>query len=153
MTDDDLMALCAWSEAAGEPFEGKVAVLCVVRNRMARRYQSDGTVVGTVLHPNAFSGFSFDMVDGKYTRVAHTPEEIAARAENMRIRAMAQPIWPDCLKAVEDSADGSGFVGSEEFQKLTPDTLLYVNAGLASPAWATPAKFVCQIARHSFYSD
>jgi spore germination cell wall hydrolase CwlJ-like protein len=153
MTDDDLLALCAWSEAAGEPFEGKVAVLRVVRNRMALHYQSDGTVAGTVLHPAAFSGFSYDMVDGVYTKVAHTPEEVAARAENMRIHAMAQPVWADCQKAVEDSVPDSGFVGGPQFEKLTPATVLYCNPAISSPPWATPDNFVCQIFHHSFYED
>jgi spore germination cell wall hydrolase CwlJ-like protein len=151
MTDDDLMALCAWSEAANQPYEGKVAVLRVVRYRMALHYQSDGTVIGTVEHPAAFSGFSYDMVDGVYTKVAFTAAQIAARAENMRIRAMTQSIWDDCQRAVIDSEPDSGFVGGPEFQKLTPETVLYCNRHISSPPWATDDKLVAVIFDHTFY--
>jgi len=58
ISDDALAAVTIYQEAAGESFEGKVAVAEVIRNRMAFRYQSDGTVAGTVLHPFAFSGWN-----------------------------------------------------------------------------------------------
>ena len=47
--------LTIFGEARGEPFEGQVAVANVIRNRTRLKYQSDGTIEGTVLHPLAFS--------------------------------------------------------------------------------------------------
>lgn len=147
------MALAIWGEAANQPQEGRVAVGVVIRNRMRLHYQSDGTMIGTVEHPMAFSEFTDDWVNGEYKRVAFTADEIAARAENMRIRAIAQPVWADCQQAVFDSAPDSGFVGAPEFQKLTPDTVLYLNPSIVNPlpAWAVPEKQVAVIYSHTFY--
>lgn len=48
---------CLVGEAAGEGRPGMVAVAEVIRNRMERKYSSDGTVAGTVLRPKQFSCF------------------------------------------------------------------------------------------------
>lgn len=56
--DDSWAILTIYGEAAGEPMEGKLAVAHVIRNRMRFKYQSDGTVVGTVLKPFQFSMWS-----------------------------------------------------------------------------------------------
>lgn len=50
-SDEALAALTVYLEARGESFAGKLAVAAVIRNRMERRYQSDGTIAGTVLRP------------------------------------------------------------------------------------------------------
>jgi len=47
--------LTVYGEARGQSARGKQAVANVIRNRMARRYASDGTVVGTVLRAAQFS--------------------------------------------------------------------------------------------------
>lgn len=152
MTGDELAALCIFSEAQGEMHDGQVAVGRVIRNRMALRYQSDGTVSGTVLHPSAFSGFNHDFVDGKYVLVAHTPEQIADRAADMLTKAKKSNAFAGCVKAWADSATDSGYIGAPALQMLGPHAVLYDNLALARPAWATPDKFVCQIGHHSFYN-
>ena len=53
-----LAAVTIWQEARGEPIEGKIAVAQVIRNRMNRKFHSDGTVAGTVLKPYQFSGWN-----------------------------------------------------------------------------------------------
>ena len=153
MTDDDLAALCVWEEAQGEPYEGKVAVGRVIRNRMAAHYASDGTVSGTVLHKWAFSGFWAHMDHGAYRQFAFDQDQATAGAETELAIAKASPTWADCQKAWIDSAPGSGFMGGPQFRKLTPDTVLYVNPLVAHPAWATADRFVCAVYRHSFYRD
>lgn len=35
LTDTDVLAATLWGEARGEPIEGKIAVACVIRNRLA----------------------------------------------------------------------------------------------------------------------
>jgi spore germination cell wall hydrolase CwlJ-like protein len=153
MTDEDLFATCIWSEARGEPYDGKVAVGRVIRNRMARHYQSDGTVQGTILHPLAFSGFWFNFVDGQYERVAHTLTDALALASNMLNLAQKSNTLADCVKSVADSDWSSGYVGGSDFQKLTHDAVLYENPKISSPNWATQSNFVCTIGAHNFYRD
>lgn len=45
-------------EAALEPFQGKVMVAEVIRDRAESGFNSDGTIVGTVLKPFQFSGWN-----------------------------------------------------------------------------------------------
>lgn len=153
MTDDDLLALCVWDEAAGEPYEGKVAVARVLLNRMAARFESDGTVAGTVLAKDQFSGFWFAMSAGKYTRVCWTPEEAHARAESYLWMATRQAIWADCARAAADAAKGVAFAGGPEWAKLAaqPRALMYANMSICSPGWATADKLVARIFHHTFY--
>lgn len=45
-------------EAASEPLEGQVAVAEVIRDRTENKYNSDGTIVSTILTPYQFSGWN-----------------------------------------------------------------------------------------------
>ena len=152
MTDDELMATCIADEAAGQPYEGKVAVGRVIRNRMALGYASDGTVAGTILRRFQFSGFWFAMQAGRYVEIAFDPAAAAAQAQTLYNEFSTQPIWADCQRAVADSAPGSGFAGGPRFRQLTGRTVLYFNPAIcAAPAWATPDKLDAVIFQHSFY--
>jgi spore germination cell wall hydrolase CwlJ-like protein len=153
MDDATLLALCVWDEAAGEMHEGKVAVAKVVYNRMALHYQSDGTVQGTVLAPNQFSGFWFSMFNGRYVRDCWTLPEALAKAARMLNEASQQAIWPDCQLAAEQAS--TGFQGGPEWQKLEaePKTVLYANLAISNPAWAMPENKVATIGHHTFFKD
>ena len=63
--DADLLALCVWTEAQGEPADGMAAVAQVVLHRMHLRYASDGAIPGTTLQGRV-SAFGFDFVHGAY---------------------------------------------------------------------------------------
>jgi spore germination cell wall hydrolase CwlJ-like protein len=156
MTDEDLLATCVADEAGGEEYEGKVAVAIVLANRQALHYQSDGTVQGTVLKKDQFSGFWFDMVDGVYTRVCSTLEEAQARAEEKFQRYSAQSNWTDCQRAVEDAAawrlqEEMSFAPGPAFAGLSPETVLYCNPDISSPNWAIPEKQDAVIFAHTFF--
>ena len=59
MDADNLLAVATlWQEARGCQTDAQLAVAHVIRNRMARKYSSDGTVAGTVLAPWQFSGWN-----------------------------------------------------------------------------------------------
>ena len=59
--DDDALAIATiWQEAEGEPYDAKVAVGEVIRERMRRKYNSDGTIAGTVGRRFQFSAFNDD---------------------------------------------------------------------------------------------
>lgn len=92
---DDALAVCViWQEARGESYAGKVGVAEVIRNRMERKYMSDGTVVGTVLHKRQFSG----MNDGDPNRIPSFKLEDTS------------PGVEDCKKAWEEAKQGSNTV-------------------------------------------
>lgn len=162
MTDDELAATCLADEARGEPYEGLVAVGVVIRNRMARKYQSNGDVQSTVLGkgpPAApYSGFWYDMVGGKYVRVCETMADAEARAAAKFTTYSAQSIWGDCQRAWLDSeawlaGDVVSFEPGPEFQKLNESAVLYLNPAISSASWATPDKLICTIFSHQFFRD
>lgn len=157
MDDKTLLALCIWTEASGEPHEGKVAVGIVVWNRIKAHYASDGTMAGTVLRKDQFSAFYFDMIDGRYTRVCATPAAAADRAEALLLRAARDDVWGDCITAADEATTRAfGFVPGPQMQKLLaqPRAFLYLNPKIASPQpWATPEAEVATIYNHTFYRD
>jgi spore germination cell wall hydrolase CwlJ-like protein len=153
MGDLDLFALCIWTEARNQPYEGMVAVSRVIYNRMAQHYESDGTIPETILAYDQFSAFYFDFVDGKYARVCDTYQAAYIRAQSMLTAAQTSAQWDDCQKAVTDGAVGSTFTWGPEGQKLNvePRALMYVNLEVSRPAWATSEAYICKIYDHSFY--
>lgn len=56
--DETWAVMTLVAEASGEPYEAQLAVAEVIRNRTATRYNSDGTVIGTVLAAAQFSCWS-----------------------------------------------------------------------------------------------
>jgi spore germination cell wall hydrolase CwlJ-like protein len=153
MTDDELLALCIWTEARGEPAEGKAAVARVIFNRMAAGYFSDGTVAGTVLRYDQFSAFWFDMVGGRYTRAASSAGEARGRAVALLPGAMASASWAACVQACADGAIGSAYAWGPQGQRLAaePRALLYCDLAVSHPIWATPQARVAAIFNHTFF--
>lgn len=153
MTDDDLIALCAFSEANLEPDDGMAAVVRVIINRAKDLFQSDGSVPGTIFHGNgtAFSWAAFQMTGGHYGRVANGPAEIAARAD--KLLAQAQDYRAAWARAQRISqAVVAGTYHGPDYDRLTDAVVLYANLGLVRPPWATPDKLVARIGHHSFYA-
>lgn len=148
MDDATLLALCIFSEAAGEPVPGKQAVAQVVMNRMRDHYESDGTITGTVLHPNQFSGFWFDFIAGHYTRVCWTPQDAEHHAQTMLLKAQRQAVWDTCIDIAEGVLDGS--IGPAKSLDLA---VLYLNPAIVPklPAWASPDKELAAVGHHTFY--
>lgn len=155
IADTDLFATCIWTEANGQPYEGKVAVARVIYNRMAARYGSDGTIAGTVLRYDQFSAFYFAFERGRYSRICDTEEEAAAQAQRLLATARASALWDDCVRAIGDGRVGSGFAWGPEGQKIDgePRTLLYANLDISQPYWASPECLVAKVYAHSFFRD
>lgn len=126
--DEVWAALNIWMEARGEPYEGQLAVAEVMQTRMRRKYQSDGTVIGTVLRPYQFSGWN-----------TKDPNRLrAAQLEDTDGRyAMCRQAWRDVLAGTS----------------VVPDAVLYYNpAGVTlPPVWSIPANFVTIIGAHHFF--
>lgn len=127
--EDKLAILTIAQEALAEPFEGKLAVAEVIRNRMKQKYMSDGTVEGTVLRAWQFSGWNND--------------------DPVRIKAMRwdddMPAIQECIKAWFDAKQGSNTVNG---------ALLYYNPAMVkTPKWARAehATEVAEVGAHVFF--
>lgn len=132
VSDRVLAVLTIRQEAAGEPYEGKLAVAAVIRERMKRRYASDGTVAGTVLRRYQFSGWW----DGSLERDLTADDQ--------------EPAVRDCERAWLEAGLGTNPV---------PGAVLYCNRELVLsrlghlPSWAKPEAEVATIGLHTFYRD
>lgn len=149
--DINLFAVCIYDEARGEIDDGKFAVGRVLLNRAKLHFFSDGTVTGTVLRKDQFSGFWFQMVNGRYTRVCSTLDQAQALATKKIAAAANDPQhWQSCLSVAHQMLE-SCYTGDAIYRQLTDNTVLYANLAICSPNWATPDKFVCKIGHHSFF--
>lgn len=154
MDDRTIRALCVWSEAAGELAEGRRAVALVIEYRIKAKYESDGTAGGTVLAYDQFSGFWFAMFNQQYRRVCWTLADAQKRADQLLRLAMNEPIWADCLKAVDEvDSRAWSFAPGPQFDALLahPRTFMYANLAISSPAWAFTYPQVAKIGHHTFF--
>lgn len=144
ISDDALAVVTIFQEAAGEPWDGKVAVAEVIRNRMKDKYMSDGTVSGTVLRAYQFSGWN--------------TEAGTVRLKSLRIDA-DDPVVLDCRKAWSAAQQQSNLAKGAVLY-LNPQAVLTRTGRL--PAWAaTPhdpltldaTRVVATIGRHVFLVD
>jgi hypothetical protein len=146
----DLLALCVWSEARGEIDDGKAAVARVVLNRTKLKYQSDGTLEGTILHPAAFSWTQYDYVDGHYVKVAFTPEEQADRVRACFAEAQKSPAWQVCRFI--SGRVLSGAYDTPLYRTLTDAVVLYyAPSACKAPDWAKADNLVTTVGRQWFF--
>ena len=124
-TSDALAALTIHYEAAGESFAGKLAVAAVIRNRMKLKYQSDGTVKGTVLKARQFQPWS---TRNPY----HIPLDL--KKKSMRDSLLAWRLVQDGRNVV----DGAVHFYNPKFVR--------------TPYWAKVSQRVSTIGGHEFYS-
>jgi cell wall hydrolase len=121
---EDLAALTIYLEARGESFAGKMAVAAVIRNRMNMKYQSDGTVKGTVLKRKQFQPWNHQQ-----------PHQVLAKFNKQRMK--------DSLLAWRLVQDGRNIVDG---------ALLFYNPRIArTPRWAKVGQKVATIGEHEFY--
>ena len=113
-------------EAASEPYMGQVAVGNVIRNRMARKYSSDGTIIGTVLRPKQFSMWD----------------------DRARIYAARIELDSDVYMAAVDAWNYS------KYTDPTKGAVLY-HTGAVHPRWADApsVSLARKIGAHLFYHD
>jgi len=122
--DDILAALTIYLEARGESFAGKMAVAAVIRNRMSHKYQSDGTVKGTVLRAKQFEPW-----------IRRTPEDLTFNPNNRKMQ--------ESLLAWNLVQDGRNVVDG---------AVLFYNPQLVrTPKWARVYQKVAKIGGHAFF--
>lgn len=112
-------------EARGEPYAGKVAVAEVIRNRMANRYFSDGTVAGTVLKAMQFSCWN-----------AHDPNRVViAQLDDSDLSVR------ECISAWNEA---------EGVSLIAEGAMHYYNPSAVTPTWISQATFSKRIGNHVF---
>lgn len=138
IADDTLAILTIAQEALLEPYDGKLAVAEVIRNRMQQKYMSDGTVEGTVLKPYQFSGWN--------------------QGDPVRIKAMryddSDPKIQECIRAWEEAKTGSQTVGASVLY-YNPDYRMPDGSLIKTPKWALPGygKEVARAGSHVFFVE
>ena len=119
-------------EASSEPFEGKVAVAEVIRNRTKTNFFSDGTVYSTVLWPYQFSGWNTK--DPNRIRVAKMD--------------LTHPMMIECIQAYEEAfvRNSNIVAGANLYHAVTMKDY---------PPWTADLKVsrVKQVGRHIFYKE
>lgn len=138
--DRILAAITIWQESRGEPFDGKIAVAEVIRNRTRAGYMSDGSVAGTCLRAFQFSGWN--------------PTD-PNRVPSVKIDD-SDPIVGQCLEAWDRAEAGSDLVGGA-VHYLNVDLVLRTLGRL--PEWAAEPsdprkvkslKVTAVVGRHTF---
>lgn len=162
LTDEQLLALNILQEAGAEITDGQAAIARIVKNRMMRKYSSDGTVAGTILAKDQFSwayfGFeamhtgtdTHDHAHQEYVRLCWTPAEAANHA--LDLYDMTPPSdLKECALIAKKVMEG--VYSGPFYNMLTNDAVLYLNPRILTkqPNWAIPTTFVCAIGRHNFY--
>lgn len=135
ISDDILGAITVWTEAEGEPYQGKLAVSEVIRRRARTRYMSDGTIAGTVALRYQFSALNDD------------------KGDNARLIAALKIDGSDL--AVNDCMRAWAATGALGYQEVVPDAVVFFNPATATtpPRCAVGKNFVKSIGRHVFYRD
>jgi len=118
ISDDALATMLIWQESRGEPYLGKLGVAEVLRNRTQQKYMSDGTVTGTALFKNQFSGMN-----------AGDPNRIPSfRLDDI------MPTVQECQRAWKEACEGSNVVlGAVHYLNVKLTKIL---RGGTLPLWA-----------------
>lgn len=121
--EEGLAVATLWQEARGEDNEARACVAHVIRNRMAKKYTSDGTIVGTVLVPWQFSGW----MDAALTR-----ESLQYAAHDV-YGLLA--IWNETATSPDP----------------TMGAVLYYSPGIPTPDWVANCDLTLEVPGFRFY--
>lgn len=140
LDDHQIFYLTLWAESRGEPFEGILAVACVIRNRVKRRKQSYRQVC---LAPWQFSAWNKGQ-DRNHSRLMDAAEAVAlgelgpATSVAGECRTIATHVIADRFRDRSHGADH-----------------YYAPASMRSkgrvPPWAEGRESVCTVGRHVFF--
>jgi N-acetylmuramoyl-L-alanine amidase len=125
-----MTALCCWREARGESFNAKIAQVCVVRNRLYRKWGGCASALEIVTKPWQFSA----MTAPGDSNLVKWPKP-------------SDPYWLDSLKVAE-------YVLVEYAPDPTGGAVFYHDVSIEGPpaAWGN-VKLTEQIGKLKFYKD
>lgn len=131
-SDEALAVSTIWQEARGEPFLGKLAVAQVIRNRVLLKYNSNGTVAGTVLAPYQFSGWNTKDPNRVISALIDTDDPIVGACRTAWLIALQTGV-------------------ADKF----PAVLFHASTMSEYPEWSKSpnVKKIAEIGNHIFYTD
>jgi spore germination cell wall hydrolase CwlJ-like protein len=130
LKDNELMALCIFGEARGEPYAGKCAVGHVILNRVKRKSWYGKTIKGVILKPYQFSCFL--KADPNYLKLV----ELASSPDK---------IDDECLDIATGVIDG--------IIDNPVDGATHYHTVNIRPAWKDAMEYVTTIGHHLFYKE
>lgn len=139
LSDRDVLALTIWAEARGESLEGRVAVACVVRNRMALRRQ---TVRDVCLAPAQFSCWATAGGAANYRALMAVVDAIVGG------RVVPDQLVRECQWVADGILSGACRDISRGADHYLTTTLL---SSTAKPRWVTSMTWTATIGAHAFY--
>ena len=174
-SDADWLAICLYTEAAGESDDGKAAVAQVIKNRMANNFRENflnpawrGQIKQHVL---AYAAFSYFWSANGRTRDIRAPAEgskgarsqieVASgawwrRAEQRGLARMSQvkntPVYNRCKEIAQQVLAGT-YRGGNDFNTLRSNRGCnwYVNLKHARPGWLNNLRRLVAVGNHTFY--
>ena len=127
--DLDILARTIFGEGRGELYGGKVAIGCVIMNRVKARSYFGDTVVEVCLKPNQFSCWN-----------ANDPNR-----EKVEAASIDKDVFLECLDVAKRTLAG-------EFEDLTFGSRHY-HTLQAAPYWSKGKTPIIQIGNHRFFNN
>lgn len=139
MTDADYAVLTVMGEASGEPVEGRLAVACVIRNRL-HSGRWGGTYESVCLADRQFSCWSPAGGDANYRRV------IALRSKVFRGEVIEDPVFAETRWVVD------GVMRGIVIDRVKAATHYFAASEPEVPKWAKGQVPVARVGGHIFFS-
>ena len=160
--DIDWLTTCMIDEAGGESTaDAWAAVAQVIANRLSSGQSTGtvnsawhGTLKGIILANGQFSGFWFDFIGGRYTRVISSNDwsGVETRGKQKMARYRQRSQWAT-FKAVGQQVIASSYGGGPAWRLVkSRRSLMYCNTDISHPAWATPARYISKVEHHTFFT-
>lgn len=135
LSDAQIVALTLWGEARGEPVEGRIAVACVIRNRVREPGWWGDSYMSVCLAKQQFSCWNAD--DPNYSK-------LMALSNHMLRGESVDAILDECLWVAE------GIVGGRVRDRVGAATHYYAES-IQAPKWAKGATLVGRVGHHLFF--
>lgn len=165
----DWLAICIYTEAAGESDEGKAAVAQIVKNRMQNNFKENAlnpSWSGIKQFVLAYAAYSYFWSSNGLTRDIRATKGSDARnangawwkqAEQRGLKKMQQvknsPQFAKCREIGQKVMQGT-FAGSNNYQLLRSNARTcnwYANLSTVRPSWANKLSKVSTIGHHTFF--
>lgn len=136
LSDREVLAATLWAEARSEAVVGRIAVGCVIRNRMIRRHQ---TVKHVCLAKLQFSCWFPQGGEANHLRLRSLVENIAT---------FRDPLWGECLWIADGILSGACLDITRGADHYLTTTLL---ASDKRPSWVEAMACAGVHGSHTFY--
>lgn len=146
LSEADILALTLWGEGRGEPVEGRIAIACVIRNRVLSDLGHDGKpdwwgegYRGVCLAPYQFSAWNATdpnrvKLDGLITQL----EEGLQIGDDV--------VFEECRWIAE------GVVAGRCTPRVGGATHYYSTSMAVPPAWSVKALLTARVGHHLFFT-